>query len=215
MKVLYGAHGSPFVRKVKIFLAEKKVPYQFEAVIPVNVSEEYKKISPLGKIPAFRDDDFAISDSSVICEYLEKTNPEPSLFPKDPQKYARALWFEEYADTAMASTIGGKIFFPKILAPLLLKKPVDEEKIKEGVEKGLPPLFDYLESQVNPEHFLVGNRFSIADISVGSQIVNLMLCGFAVDAARWPKLAEYISELFSRPSFEACIEKEKKVLNIQ
>src|SRR5271157_1067224 len=113
MPTLYGAFGSPFVRKVFVALTEKGIAFDHEQVIPFNVSPEYKKISPLGKIPAFRDGDRTLADSSIIIAYLEKTKPEPSLYPRDAYDYARALWFEEYGDGGLAPIIGSKVFFPK------------------------------------------------------------------------------------------------------
>ena len=68
-------------------LEEKGIPYEVDPVIPFNVSDEFKKISPLGKIPALRDGDKAISDSSVICAYLERTHPTPPLYPSDAFEY--------------------------------------------------------------------------------------------------------------------------------
>ena len=87
--ILYGVSASPFVRKVRVVLAEKGIPHEREDVVPVNVSAEYRKISPLGKIPAMRDGDRTLSDSSIICTYLERTHPDPALYPAeavaDPQ----------------------------------------------------------------------------------------------------------------------------------
>src|SRR5205807_1217235 len=102
MRTVYGANGSPFVRKVCVMLAEKGLTYEQEPVIPLNVSAEFKKLSPLGKIPAYRDGEATLSDSSIICAYLERKHPEPPLYPAEPFEYARALWFEEYGDTVDA-----------------------------------------------------------------------------------------------------------------
>jgi glutathione S-transferase len=168
----------------------------------------------MGKIPSLRDGDFCIPDSSVICQYLEKTHPEPSLFPNDPQEFARALWFEEYADSALARTIGTKIFWPKVIAPFLLQKPVDEAKIKETVDTDLPPLFDYLESKVNTAHFVVGKNFSIADISITTQLANIYLSGYEIDSKRWPRLEGYTKEMMQRPSIKQCLEEDKKTFNL-
>src|SRR4026208_1613599 len=115
MAKVYGVNLSPYVRKVRIVLAEKNVPYELDPVIPVNVSPEYKKISPLGKIPAFEDGGRYLPDSSVICAYPERKPPTPPLYPSDPYEYGRALWFEEYADTALMAEIGPKIFFQKLI----------------------------------------------------------------------------------------------------
>jgi len=210
MLIVYGAHGSPFVRKVLVTLAEKKIPYEIEVTIPLNANEDYKKIHPMGKIPALRDGDKVIPDSSAICAYLEKTHPAPSLYPSDPYDYARALWFEEYGDTALAQVIGGKIFFPKILAPMFFKRAVDEAAIEKAVTDDLPPLFNYLEGQIRDGRPIVGSEFSIGDISLASELVNLKLSGFGVDAKRWPKLAAFVERVHARPSFQELMEKEKK-----
>jgi len=77
MAKLYGVALSPFVRKVRVALAEKGVAYEHDPVIPVNVSAEYRKKSPLGKIPAFEDGDKTLADSSVICAYLDRVHPSP------------------------------------------------------------------------------------------------------------------------------------------
>ena len=120
MPKVYGASASPFVRKVRAVLAEKGIAYELDPVIPFNVSPEFKRISPLGKIPVYEDGGRTLPDSSVICAYLERAHPTPALYPKDPYDYGRALWFEEYADTALAGEIGAKIFFPLVVGPLFL-----------------------------------------------------------------------------------------------
>ena len=56
--LLHGANGSPFVRKVRVILDEKSLPYEQNPVIPFGVSDEYKEKSPLGKIPCLEDGDY-------------------------------------------------------------------------------------------------------------------------------------------------------------
>jgi glutathione S-transferase len=209
MPTLYGADGSPFVRKARVFLAEKGISYDHEPVIPFNVSDEYRKISPLGKIPAFRDDNVTLADSSVICSYLERIHPEPALYPKDPVDYARALWFEEYGDGGLLPVVG-KIFFPKIIAPIFFNQQPDEAAIAKVVEEELPRFFDYLEGQIGGKDFLVGNRFTIGDIGVATGFVNLRHCGVGVDAKRWPNLARYVAAIHARASFKTLIEEETR-----
>jgi len=209
MPIVYGASASPFVRKVRAFLAEKGLAYEREDVMPINVSAEFRKISPLGKIPALRDGDRTLADSSVICAYIERTHPDPPLYPGDAYDYARALWFEEYADTALVNVIGAKIFFKKVVAPVFLNQPVNDAEIQKSVDEELPPLFDYLEGQLGGANALVGNRFSIGDIAVGSMFVNLRHAGFGVDPKRWPKLARYVAAVHERPSFHALIAEDR------
>ena len=211
MPKLHGAFGSPFVRKAIVALTEKGIPFEHEQTIPFGAPPEYRKISPLGKIPAFTTDDGrTLADSSVIVAYLEKTKPEPALYPSDPYDYARALWFEEYGDGGLAPIIGPKIFFAKIIGPRLFKREPDLAAIQKVVEEELPPMFDYLEREIGNKEWLVGDKFSIADIGIATQFVNFQLAGYTIDAKRWPKLAAYIAKVHSRPSFKAVIETEKK-----
>ena len=212
MPTLYGVSASPYVRKVRVFLAEKGVAYDLEPVVPGRLPPDYRNISPLGKIPAFTDGDFTISDSSVICAYLERAHPRPPLYPAEPKEYARALWLEEYADTALGGTLTGKIFFQRIVRPMLVGESADESVVEAAIRRDAPPLFDYLEKQVRGRDFLAGAAFSIADVSVATQFVNAAHARFAVDGARWPSLAAYLHRILARASFKGCIEEERATL---
>jgi glutathione S-transferase len=208
MPTLYGTLGSPFVRKAIVALTEKGITYDHDPVVPFG-NAEYRKISPLGKIPAFRDGDRLLADSSVIIAYLERTHPEPSLYPNDPYEYARALWFEEFGDGGLAPVLGGKIFFARVIGPRFFNQPTDEAAVQKAIEEEIPPMFDYLEQEIGDKQFLVANRFTIADIGVATIFVNYQFAGCTVDAKRWPKLAAYVQRIHNRPSFKAVIEKEK------
>ena len=209
MPTLYGALGSPFVRKAIVALTEKGIAYEHDQVIPFGTNPEYRKISPLGKIPAFRDGDRTLADSSVIIAYLERTHPEPPLYPQDAYEYARSLWFEEYGDGGLAPVLGGKVFFARIIGPRFFNLPTDETAVKKVLDEEIPPLFDYLEKEIGDKNFLVGNRFTIADIGIATVFVNFQLAGCSVDAKRWPRLAAYVENIHNRPSFKSVIDKEK------
>ena len=114
MTTVYGIPISPFVRKVLYVLEHNGVEYNVEPVTPMELPDDFHQLSPLGKIPAFSDADLNISDSSVICRYLDAKYGEPadqSLFPSGLVERARAEWFEEYADTKLVELMGG-LFFP-------------------------------------------------------------------------------------------------------
>src|SRR5260370_17865933 len=209
MPTLYGALGSPFVRKAIVALTEKGIAYEHDQVIPFGTNPEYRKISPLGKIPAFRDGDRTLADSSVIIAYLERTHPEPPLYPQDAYEYARSLWFEEYGDGGLAPILGGKVFFARIIGPRFFNQPTDETAVKKVLDEEIPPLFDYLEKEIGDKKFLVGNRFTIADIGIATVFVNFQLAGCSVDAKRCPRLAPYVENIHNRPSFKSVIDKEK------
>ena len=205
---LLGSSISPYVRKVKLVLLEKNLEHATEDVIPFNPPKDWRAISPLGKIPAFRHDDKIINDSTIICEYLDRLHPSPALHPSDPYLQARARWIEEYVDGGVIPVTGPKVFFELVVKPLL-GQTSDEAAAKKVIGEELPAYFDYLEAELGAEHageFFVGDRFGIADIAVGNLFVNLRLCGVRPDASRWKKLAAFVDRMHARPSFAAVIE---------
>jgi glutathione S-transferase len=208
MPILHGVNASPFVRKVRVALAAKGIEYELNPVMPIGVSDEYKQKSPLGKIPCWEDGAFVLPDSSCIIAYLEKRQPEPALYPSDPQQLGRALFYEEYADSKLAETTG-PFFFERIVKGKIMKGEPDEERVAKTLAEVVPVVFDYLESQA-PESGdgIVGGRFSVADIGLGSQFVNARHAGLTVDAARWPKLAAYVDAVHANPLFKPIIEEE-------
>ncbi len=211
MPTVYGVSPSPFVRKVLVALTEKGIDYDHEIVSPFDKKPEYLEISPLGKVPAFRDGDTAFSDSSVILAYLEKTRPEKPLYPPDPADYAWALWLEEYADSKLSDVIG-TAFFNRVVKVKLMGGESDEAAVKTALEQELPGCLDYLEGQISDREFFVADRFTTADISVATMLVQLRHAGEKVDATRWPKLAAWFERVVARPSFQACLEQDKGML---
>jgi len=208
MPTVHGVSASPFVRKVRVALAEKGIEYELIPVMPFGVSDDFKKISPLGKIPVYEDAGKFINDSSIILAYLERTKPEPALLPSDPYEFARALWFEEYGDTALGTAVGG-VFVQKVVGPMFLNQPTDQAKLDEAWNVECPKVFDYLESQIQASEALAGTRFSIGDIGIASHFVNLGHAGHEVPKDKWPKLAAYVAHQHARPSFASLIEEER------
>lgn len=209
--IIYGMGPSPFVRKVRVVMAEKGVDYTLENVNIFPAPDWFMEISPLKRIPVLRDTDKpepnTIPDSSAICLYLEQAHPEPQLYPQDGFERGRAAWLEEYADTEMAGNIGLGVFRPIALSALMGKEQDTETANKTMTEK-MPRIFDYLSDVLGDKDYLVGSAFSIADIAVATQFVNLQHAGFKVDAARWPALADYVARMHARPSFTALIDEE-------
>ena len=129
MSKLIGAALSPFVRKVRVYLDERGIGFESAHMMPGSDDPEYRKISPLGKIPAYQDDQVAISDSSVIIGYLERRHGA-ALYPDDAVELAQALWLEEYADSVEFERFIAGIFFPQIVAPVTSGNAPDQVAIQ-------------------------------------------------------------------------------------
>lgn len=213
MPVIHGVSPSPFVRKVRIFMMEKGLPYELELVMPGNVPESFKKISPLKKVPVYQDGEFHLPDSSCICAYLERAHPAPPLYPADARELGRALWFEEYADTRIVDVLT-PVFSQRFVQRVLYKQPSDESVVEQQMTAIVPPVFDYLESEVPETGWMVGADFGIADIALGTTFVQLRHGGEAVDAARWPRLAAYAERVLARDSFATLVAEEEAAFPI-
>lgn len=214
--VILGAPLSPFVRKVRVFCAEKGIDYDLEPVSPFSPPEGWEKISPLGRIPvlALAEDDGSrryLPDSSVICAFLEQMHPDPGLIPSEPIARGEVLWMEEYADSELAACIGLGIFRPVVLAGMTGTDP-DPARARDTIDNALPKFLNYLETQIGEKEHFVGDRLTLADIAVATQFVNMAHAGFSPDAGRWPKLSAFIARMHGRESFAACIEQERKML---
>lgn len=212
---LYGAILSPYVRKTRMVLALKGLDYESVMVDPNNKPEGYEKISPLGRIPALEVDGRFLADSAVICAYLERIQPEPALYPDDAYEYARALWFEKFADYEMGPQCTFKVFRNRVVKRLI-GQACNEQECQQALDTTIPPLLDYLEKELDGKEYLVGDRLTIADIAVASQLVNFAHGGEHPDAARHPNLAAHTDRIHGLEPFKQTIEKEsgflKKVL---
>lgn len=210
---LYGAHISPYVRKVRAALAYKGLDYEHVFVVPVgdDQPEEFKANSPLGKIPLLRIGDRYLSDSSVICAWLEREYPDRPLLPTDNFEAARALWFEEYAGSVMTTAMGGHLFAEVVLARLVFKRDPIQADIDKAINQEIPAIFDYLESEIASD-YLLASGFSLADIAVGAISVAMLHSSHACDAARWPKTAAYLGRIQNHEIFASLIAEERAML---
>ena len=194
MITLYQFRHSAFCLKTRMALHAKKLQYRVEEVTPGIGQFEIFKISGQKQVPIIIDDnDQIVSDSSIICEYINKKNENNSLFPEDPMLFAQCKLIEDWADTTMAS-IGRKALIksaidnPKLRTALLpdeipssLKGIVDKlpfqklSKIsnvvlssKDNLE--LQKILEALSKSLINKKYIIGDNLSIADIAIAAQL---------------------------------------------
>jgi glutathione S-transferase len=210
--IVYGSSLSPFVRKVLAFAGEKGVEVELQPTGFPGHSPEYAQASPFKKMPALRDGDFTLADSSAIVHYLEAKFPQPALIPSEPELRGKTVWFDEFADTILSSC-GAKMFFNRVVAPRFMGRPGDLAVADAAERDELPPILDYLE-QVVPDAggYLVGDGITLADIAVASPFANLAHLQCEIDASRHGRVRAYVGSILSRPSFAQWIERETAFL---
>ncbi|MDX9686738.1 glutathione S-transferase family protein [Halopseudomonas formosensis] len=207
---LYGAILSPYVRKIRIQLAEQQIEHELVPQTPFNQPDWFFDISPLGRIPALKDGELGLADSSVIAQYLQETLGGKPLFGSSPEQAARVRWLEKYADYELGRLATQVIYINRILKPVMGKQ-CDEAAVAAALEQ-LPALFDYLEAQLGDQHYFLGEQLSMADIAVCSQLINLAHAGELIDETRWPGLSSLLSRLTSRSSVSSLLPEEHQLV---
>lgn len=210
--ILYGSSLSPYVRKVLACASEKGIELELKPTGMPNYDPDYLDASPFRKMPALRDGDYTLADSSAIIHYLEAKYPDRPLIPADPKLRGKTIWYEEFADTILVSC-GAKIFFNRIVAPRFLGRPCDEDAVQQAIVNDLPPILDYIE-KIAPEDgaYLVGDALTLADIAVAGPFANFRHTQTEIDAKRYPRTVAYVEGILSRPSLAQWVEREEAYL---
>ena len=203
MKV-YGFPLSPFVRKVAVAAREKGIEIDWVPSNPSQPTEEFLKASPFSKIPAIADGDFLLADSTAIVTYFDIKYPAPKLIPDEAKAAARAIWFEEVADTVLIPA-GAPMVINRFLRPVIFGTEGDEAAALAAEEAIKRPL-GYLESQVG-EGWLDG-EFSVGDIAVASTLKTLKYARYTLDKGAYPKLTAWYSRVEARPAWQQVAEDE-------
>ena len=197
MKII-GSYVSPYVRKVLACLALKGLGYEIDPITPFFGDEEFARLSPLRRIPVLVDGDLVLTDSSVICAWLDEAYPERPLLPASPADRARARWLEEYADTRLGDVFIWGLFYQKVVHPIVWGEPGDRARIERTLAEDAPAALDYLEGELPASGFLFG-EIGLADIAVASFFRNAAYAGFEPDASRWPRTAGFVGRALAHP----------------
>jgi glutathione S-transferase len=206
---VFGFPLSPFVRKVHVIAAEKGIEIEMVLGRPGEPSPEFLAASPFRKIPALQDGEFTLADSTAIVTYLDALQPAPSIAPGTAQQRAKAIWWEEFADTILVAA-GGKVLFNRFVGPKLMGIPGDEAVAEQGM-KELAPILAHLESQVG-DGWLTGGDFSIGDVAVAATLRSMGYIGMEPDPATHPRTAAWYDRVKTRGSWQTVAAREAAVM---
>lgn len=195
---LIGSTASPYVRKVRVVMAEKKLDYEF---ILENVWAPETKImqsNPLGKVPCLvMEDGGAMFDSRVIVEYLDTLTPVCKLIPPNGRERAEVKCWEALADGVLDA--GVTVRLERTLRP---EAQQSEEWIKRQMDKVHAGL-KAMSSGLKDTPFCTGTHYTLADVAVGCALGWLAFRFPEIDwRGDYPNLAKLFDKLSERPSFK-------------
>jgi glutathione S-transferase len=193
---LLGSLTSPYVRKTRIVLAEKKIEYAFDLDNPWDENSRVADANPLGKVPVLvLEDDSTLFDSRVIVEFLDSVSPISRLIPSNNREKIEVKRWEALADGMLDAATA------VVLERRRPAKQKSEAAIKRQMDK-IERSTAVMARDLADKTWCTGNAFTLADIACG---VALGYLDFRHAAFDWrilhPNLAKLATKLAERPSF--------------
>jgi glutathione S-transferase len=197
---LYDFKSSPNCQRVKVVLAEKKLPYE---MITVDLRKqeqktaEFLKLNPYGKVPVLVDGDTTLYESCIINEYLNEKYPDPPLMPADPGKRAKARILVDYGLAHLDEP------YQKLRLELTKEPKEQNQETIAAAKSRLSKLLQHLESELGEQPYLAGN-FSLTDAALIPRFIRLEGFGVIPDSTL-PRLNEYMRRMKERPSVKVIL----------
>ena len=228
--VLYDHPGSPCARRVRIALLEKELRWRSRIIDLEHMEQKspwYLALNPNGIVPTLQHGTRVVWESNVITEYVDDVFPGPKLDPADPWERAQAKMWQAF-ELEMAKEFR-PLMYQRVMGPMKRSVSRDEamglarahttdpvhlewtarvydgEVVTEAEAARLTALLfgrlRTLDERLAGREFLVGERFSIADVSVLPRVAMYPWIGLPIDAATYPNVAAWLDRLGSRRSF--------------
>jgi len=195
---LIGSIASPYVRKVRVVLAEKKLDYDFELDNVWSADTAIHLSNPLGKVPCLiMDDGSAMYDSHVIVEYLDTLTPVCKLLPPNGRDRADVKVWEALSDGVADAAILARL--EKTLRPAEQQNAAWHERQMNKVHAGL----GVMSANLGESPFCKGNHYTLADVAVGCTLGWLLFRFPEIDwRGDYANLARLFDKLSERASFK-------------
>jgi len=193
---LIGSLASPYTRKARIVLAEKKIDYELEIDSPWDAGTRVPQRNPLGKVPVLvLDDGTTLFDSRVIVEFLDNASPLSRLLPPGNRERSEVRRWEALADGVLDAAVLTRMERRRKPAQ---QSPEWIERQMGKVRAGLAAM----NTDLGDKAWCAGGAYTIADVAVG---VCLGWLDFRFPDLDWrdtqPSLARLLGKLSERPSF--------------
>ncbi|MEE9140516.1 MAG: glutathione S-transferase family protein [Alphaproteobacteria bacterium] len=204
MLTLYHLWLSPFSRKVRIALDEKKLDFEMKLERVWERRPEFLALNPAGKVPVLVDGDGAvICDSVAICEYLEEIYPEPRLIGRDSLARAETRRLEAWFDGKFGQEVSRNLIGEKVAKRFMGLGEPDSQAIRAGTEN-IHYHLDYIGYLTERRNWLAGDDFSLADITAAGHISAVDYLG-DVPWESHEGAKNWYARVKSRPSFRAIL----------
>jgi glutathione S-transferase len=212
MLTLHHFDRSPFAFKVRIVLAEKKVPHRL--VVPENKNEDpaFAKLNPFRLTPVLQlEDGRTLYESTIINEYLEETHPTPPMLPRDPYERARVRLIEDTTDQYLYPAVRAFTQAQFDYAPPVLTRKKAEQVDHKQVEEGRMKIAGHLlrlEETLGSRRWFGGENFSLADAALVPLLTGSLRLLKILPDPKLPRLNAWVVQVLEHPSVRQAAPRE-------
>jgi glutathione S-transferase len=203
MNRLYHFPLSPFCRKVRLTLAEKKIEVELVEERYWEANQEFLRRNPAGKVPVLRMDSRVMSESQAICEYIEETNPTPPLMPRDPDTRFEVRRLCSWFDDKFNAEVTSKLLYERVNKKVMGLGYPDSKNVKAGAA-AIKYHLDYMAWLLDQRRWLAGDAMTLADFTAAAHLSCLDYIS-DVDWNRSATVKDWYAKIKSRPSFRTLL----------
>ena len=203
MAKLYHVPLSPFCRKVRLSLAEKKIECELIEERYLEPSPDFLRRNPAGKVPVLKIEGRTMSESAAICEYIEEKYPEPSLMPKSAEARFEVRRLVSWFDDKFHNDVTSKLLYERVNKKVMGQGFPDSKNVKTGA-KAIKFHLDYMAWLLDHRRWLAGDVMTLADFAAAAHLSSLDYIS-DVDWHRSETVKDWYAKIKSRPAFRSIL----------
>ena len=204
MQTLYHLWLSPFCRKVRIVLHEKKIDVDLKVENVWERRKEFLALNPAGEVPVLVEPGgTALSGSNVICEFLDEIHPEPPLVGRHPLERAEVRRLVHWFDSKFNEEVTENLVGEKVMKRFLGLGAPDSKAIRAG-HNNINTHLSYISYLIERRKWLAGNELTLADIAAAAHLSTIDYLGDVPWSDHHPA-KDWYARIKSRPSFRALL----------
>ncbi|WP_164661416.1 glutathione S-transferase family protein [Tropicibacter sp. Alg240-R139] len=203
MARLFHVPLSPFCRKVRLSLAEKKIEVELVEERYWEEDPDFLRRNPAGKVPVIKLDGKMMAESAAICEYIEETRPELSLMPKDADARYEVRRLISWFDDKFHHEVTSKLLYERVNKKMEGQGYPDSRNVKAGA-KAIKYHLDYMAWLLDHRRWLAGDAMTLADFAAAAHLSSLDYIS-DVDWNRSQIVKDWYAKIKSRPAFRSIL----------
>ena len=203
MARLYHVPLSPFCRKVRLCLAEKRIECELVEERYWERDPDFLRRNPAGKVPVLRLDGMTLAESMAICEYLEERHPSPPLMPEGAEARFEVRRLVGWFDDKFHHEVTAKLLYERVNKKVMKQGFPDSRNVKDGA-KAIKAHLDYMAWLLDHRRWLAGDVMTLADFAAAAHLSALDYIS-DVDWHRSEVVKDWYAKIKSRPAFRGIL----------